>query len=296
VTVPPTVAPGEIFEVDWRGADAPGDFIAVAEEGAAAAKFLFYARTSRGAPALLTAPGEGVYEIRYVAASGLEIMARAQLAVGVISAALNAAAEVEAGAPVTVTVSTSGDAADYITIVEAGATDIALGDYERLRGATVVALPAPDQAGSYEIRHIRARDQVIISRAPLTVRKAAAAGGADPGGAAITGVAVEAPAPTGSVAGQPPNASAGAAAGLTLMALVVVDHAKAFHVAWTGPGADGAVIGLAPAGGDGEALVVSAPADDGIVALSAPDAPGDYVLLFVDARGAVLARRAIEVW
>lgn len=308
VSAPPSVLPGAEFVVEWRGDNAPGDFVALSKTGAPPESFLSYARTSRGNPALLTAPGPGEYEIRYIAAAGLEILAVAPLRVGDAAAALGAPVEVEAGAEVIVSVSGSGEAADYITIVEDGAAAQALGPYARLRGSLQVVVVAPDAAGTYEIRHIRAADQTIIARAALTVRAPTAeastpvnAPAASPekteDAAAPVTPETNAPEPTATASPEPADAPAPRSA-VDLLALIAVDYARIFHVAWTGTGRDGDVIGVAPKGGGAEALLDSRTvAGSAPVALTAPEAPGDYDIVYVDgATGAVLARRGIEVW
>ncbi len=82
LNAPPRIAPGSAFEIGWQGPDAPGDFIAIAGPGAPAASFLAYARTSAGSPAVMTAPGAGEYELRYISAAGLAVLARVSLSVG----------------------------------------------------------------------------------------------------------------------------------------------------------------------------------------------------------------------
>ena len=152
LTVPDAAAPGAEIEVFWRGPDAAGDFIAIAGPDAPAASFLAYARTSGGSPAVLTAPGIGEYELRYISAAGLAVLARVPLSIGVepAQAGLTAPSEVEAGADLVVSVSAPGDPADYITIVETVAPDDAFGPYARLKGALEVSLSAPDVPGVYE--------------------------------------------------------------------------------------------------------------------------------------------------
>jgi Ca-activated chloride channel family protein len=277
VRAPAVAEPGAVIEVEWRGENAPGDFIAIAEPGSAPGKFIAYARTSRGNPAQLTLPGSGDYELRYIAAAGLQIMARSPLSVGVAAKAIQAPAEANAGAEITVTVSDPGDAADYVTIVEANAPALAFGPYARLRGASQATLAAPDVPGAYEIRHIHASNQSIIARAALTVRGAAAEETAPAGETAAAAKPASPPKPT-------------------LMALIAVDNSKPFHIAWTGPGGMGDLIGIAPSGGGATSLLASQPASGSILALAAPASPGDYDLVYVDGGGAVLTRREIEVW
>ena len=296
VSAPPSVLPGSEFEVGWHGPNAPGDFIAIAEPDAPAASFVAYARTSGGGPAVLTVPDVGEYEIRYISAAGLAVLARALLSVSVepAQAGIAAPSEIAAGADLVVSVSEPGDPADYITIVEAGAPDDALGPYERLRGKREVSLPAPDTAGDYEIRQIRASGQMVLARAPLTVlepmaAKTEAAPSEPAGEPAATGETKTAAATPQAVEQQAAGAS------VTLMALVAVDRAQGFRVAWTGPGGEGDMIGIVPAGGDAAGALGMQPVGGGPpVNLTAPDAPGGYEIVYV-AGDDVLARRGLKV-
>ncbi len=166
---PSSVAPGAELTIGWRGPDGPGDFISVSPPGTRPEVFEAYARTSAGSPAVLTAPNVGQYEIRYVQAAGLAVLATHLISVAVVQAQIDAPAQVEPGETLAVRVSEQGDPADYVTIVEEGSPDTAFGVYARLKGALEVELSAPDAPGGYEIRQVQARDQMIVARAPLTV-------------------------------------------------------------------------------------------------------------------------------
>lgn len=290
LSAPSGIAPGSEFEIGWQGPDAPGDFIAIARPDAPAASFLAYARTSAGSPAVLVAPDPGEYEARYVSATGLAVLARMPLSVGAElgQGAITAPAEVRVGAGLVVSVTDPGEPADYITIVETGASNDAFGPYARLKGALEVSLTAPDTAGNYEIRHIRASGQRVLARAPLAVL--------EPAGAETAPAAPETtsePAATGDRASSQPANLPHA----TLMALVAVDTAHGFRVAWTGPGAAGDLIAVLPPGADPAAALDSQPVSAGSpVSLTAPEAPGEYEIVYIDnASGAVLARRELEV-
>lgn len=301
LSAPSGIVPGSEFEIGWQGPDAPGDFIAIAEPNAPAASFLDYARTSAGSPAVMTAPGAGEYELRYISAAGLAVLVRLPLSVGVESAkgGITAPSEVEAGSGLVVSVSDPGEPADYITIVETGAPDTAFGPYARLKGALEVSLTAPDTAGNYEIRHIRASGQTVLTRSSLTVLEVPEAVTQEPappepvtGTATATATTTTSETTPAAAAAQPsalPHAS--------LMALVAVDPAHGFRVAWTGPGAAGDRIAVLPQGADPAAALDSQPVSAGSpTGLTAPEAPGRYEIVYIDgANGAVLVRRGLEV-
>jgi Ca-activated chloride channel family protein len=294
LSAPSRSVPGSEFEIGWQGPDAPGDFIAIAAPDAPAASFLDYSRTSVGSPAVLTAPGEGEYELRYISAVGLTVLARVPLSVSVEPArgAITAPTEIEVGAGLVVSVTNPGEPADYITIVETGASDDAFGPYARLKGALEVSLTAPDTVGNYEIRHIQASGQRVLARAPLTVLKSAAVETAP----AVAQTTSE-PAATGETKPAAPAAQPLDLPHATLMALVAVDSAHLFRVAWTGTGAAGDRIAVLPRGADPAAALDSQAVEAGSPAnLTAPDAPGEYEIIYIaGSSGNVLARRGLEV-
>lgn len=318
VDAPSAVSPNAEISVRWSGPNAPGDFIAISEPDDRAETFTSYARTSAGNPSTLPTPEIGDYEIRYVGAAGLTILARRPLSVRVdAEAAKLVAPDVAApGAPLSVTVPSVSDPADYITIVEAGAPNDAFGPYARLRDGPTVQIEAPSATGDYEIRQVQARDQAILARAPLEIAEPApqpspveptpdpappasvAAEPVAPSAAQAEPEPTEAQSPVTQDVPQKQEAAAKTApappAEASLMALVAVDAAAEFHVAWSGPGAPGDLIGIAAAGASD--LLTSAEAAGGVmVALIAPDAPGDYVLRYVAEGGGVLAERDLEV-
>lgn len=294
LSAPSRSVPGSEFEIGWQGPDAPGDFIAIAAPDAPAASFLDYSRTSVGSPAVLTAPGEGEYELRYISAVGLTVLARVPLSIGTepVQAGITAPSEVEAGAGLVVSITDPGKPADYITIVEIGAPDAAFGPYARLKGTLEVSLTAPDTAGNYEIRQIQASGQKVLARAPLAVLEPAATETVPAAAETTSESAATGETETAAAAAQPaapPHA--------TLMALVAVDPTHGFHVAWTGPAAVGDRIAVLARGADPAAALDSQPVGAGSTTnLTAPDVPGEYEIVYIDgASGAVLVRRGLEV-
>lgn len=177
---PETIAPGERFEVRWQGPDAPGDFIAVAGPGTAPSGFLDYARTSRGNPATLEAPTAGDYEVRYVSAAALRVLASAPLTVGgagpssaatrpAPEVALMALAAVDRGRDFHVAWRGPGAAGDRIAILPAGADAAAALTSRPVGDGSPLGLAAPERPGDYEIVLVAAGGD-ILARRPLEVR------------------------------------------------------------------------------------------------------------------------------
>jgi len=185
---PDRVAPAAMLEVRWRGPGAPGDFIALAKPEASAAVFLSYARTGAAVVRLKAPETLGHYELRYLAGGTLEILHRRTVLVAEEAArpALDAPTETQAGAVVEIGWAAEAAAEDFATIVPAGAAATAIGSYRRARDGFPLELEAPERAGSYEIRWVRARDLDVLAAAPLLVLPSAQ-DGAPPSPAEVPG-------------------------------------------------------------------------------------------------------------
>jgi Ca-activated chloride channel family protein len=79
--VPATATAGLRFEVAWNVHAAAGEFVAITRRGSDA-PYLDWATTATGSPTTLAAPPRpGIYEVRYYARGGLEILARVDIEV-----------------------------------------------------------------------------------------------------------------------------------------------------------------------------------------------------------------------
>ncbi len=250
---------GVVISVIWTGPNGSGDFLAIALPETAAADFLGYVRTSQGSPVEFEPLTVGDYELRYIRAADLSILARKPLRIVPASAALviSAPKVATAGAQIEIEVSDPGQPADYVTIVAVGSPDDAFGTYARLRGKNKVTLDAPKEAGPYEIRQIRASGQIVLSRRALSV---------------------EPPAPQ-----------------VELMALEAVDGANQFGIALSQPVTVQARLVIAIEGGDalGDGWAVG---PGRIQRVTAPIDAGIYEIRLLDEKsGGVIASRPLEV-
>jgi hypothetical protein len=79
---PATATAGLRFEVAWNVHSAAGEFVAITRKGPVNTPYLDWATTATGSPTTLAAPTRpGIYEIRYYARGGLEILARVDIEV-----------------------------------------------------------------------------------------------------------------------------------------------------------------------------------------------------------------------
>jgi hypothetical protein len=189
---------GEPITVDWTGPDMPGDFLTLGKPDGETTEFISYHRTSLGSPAALTVSDAGVYEVRYVSAVGLTILARASVSVGVAENAASAATTDEIGqAEINVNledpaqpVGAQAGTLFALVAVDAGSSfrvawDITVGSRARVDlidlatqtavasqpfdGAVQVSLTAPTHVGMFELRLIGS-DGRSLARREVEVR------------------------------------------------------------------------------------------------------------------------------
>ncbi len=250
---PQTVEAGAAFEVVWTGPANPGDNITIARPDQSGALHLERVAAADGSPAQLRAPGEpGVYELRYVLASGRAVAARTPITVGEPEISLSAAPSVEAGSPLEVTWTGPANRGDNITIArpdQSGALHVS-------RAATTegspVDLVAPGAPGEYELRYVLASGRAVAESVPLTVT--------------APDIAFTAPAaaPAGSMV----------------------------EIAWTGPNNPGDQITIARTDQSGALSLSRVAAAEGSPQwIEAPGTAGDYELRYVLRPGSTVTHR-----
>jgi hypothetical protein len=240
VTAPAEVEVGAAFEASWSGTAGQGDFISVDPAGAPEREYGAYVYASKGSPVSLRAPGTpGDYAVRYHSGgSGYPVLASAPLRVVPATATLEVPPTVERGGSITVAWTGPDNPQDFISVDPAGAAEGKYGAYGYTSKGSPLEIPAPAEAGSYEVRyHLGVSGYAVIGTAAVTVGAAAAT--------------VEAP--------------ARADAGSTL------------SIAWTGPDNPRDFISIDPAGAPQQEYGRYAYTSKGSpLEIPVPDAPGRY--------------------
>lgn len=103
--------PGMPIMVDWMGPNQPGDFLAMSRPESAVTEFIAYHRISAGSPAEFPATDIGEFEIRYIAAADLTILARVTISIEINVEELPAKDEAEKFSDLGVTETTSEESA-----------------------------------------------------------------------------------------------------------------------------------------------------------------------------------------
>ncbi|PQO24565.1 hypothetical protein C2I36_01605 [Rhodobacteraceae bacterium WD3A24] len=259
VHAPEEIPAGSTFEVAWEGPDNDRDYITIVEAGAPEGASLDYTRTSRGNPLTLQAPdGLGTYEVRYVIQQSGRTLASQEVTLTPVSAQLMVNGPVVPGGTFDVQWTGPDNPRDYITIVEAGASEGSYTDYVRTSRGSPVTLDAPDQEGDYEVRYVIQQSGRTLASLPVTV------------GAGEVSLSVEGAVSPGGVV----------------------------NVVWQGPGRYEDFIEIVSEGApdDAEALRDARASQGSPLQLFAPSGAGTYELRYrASDSGEVLARIPLEV-
>ncbi|MEC3861141.1 vWA domain-containing protein [Mesobacterium sp. TK19101] len=243
LSAPAEGASGAMIAVDWTGPEGDGDYLETAQPGAKPGASLTFVRVADGSPASLRLPAQpGDYEIRYVEARTLQVLATLPVSVTEIAELLTAPATAPIGATIDVGWNGAGYDEDYIDITVPSAAPLDYLTYAYPRDANPVTIQVPVTPGAYLIRYITAQDGSVAAQVPLTV----------------TDVAATLSAPTEAAAGS------------------------GMQVTWTGPGNPGDYLTIATPGDGALGYVTYAYTEGGSpVTIAAPGTPGAYVLRYV---------------
>ncbi|SPF80776.1 VWA domain-containing protein [Pseudoprimorskyibacter insulae] len=234
---------GTVVQVTWDGPNGDGDYLDTAVPGAESGQYLTYTYTMDGNPAALRLPAQpGIYDIRYIAADGLQVLATRPVTVTEHQAALSAPASVQIGAVFAVVWQGAGQAGDYLDIALPGAAPLDYVSYAYVADGNPLQIKAPVTPGEYQIRYIVDQDSSVFASIPLT----------------ITDVPATLIAPAEATAGQPVT------------------------IAWTGPGNAGDWLTITTPDDGPLGYVTYGYTNDGNpLTFNAPDTPGSYVIRYI---------------
>lgn len=168
VSPPPEAEANTTIEVPWEGPDNPGDYLALAEPGTLDSEFLTYVRTSAGSPSLLELPEvPGNYEVRYVDAGNVKVLAMAEIVL-VVAVELDAPPTAPVGSEIRVNWVGPDNKNDFITVVPVGTEEGQYENYAYTRKGNPAEVRMPDQEGQYEIRYLSGVSRKTLASLPIT--------------------------------------------------------------------------------------------------------------------------------
>jgi hypothetical protein len=182
---PATVSAGSEIKIAWTGPDHPNDFISIDKPGAPERDYGPYAYTKEGSPLAIRVPEEaGDYVIRYHTGQSYSVVVERPLAVGAVSATLQAPAKVVARSKFDVAWDGPNNPEDYVAVAAKDAPSQHTLSYAYTRRGSPARLEAPKEAGTYELRYITGQKYNVLARAVIEVTP-----GTTPGRLRITSAA-----------------------------------------------------------------------------------------------------------
>ncbi len=167
---PDSAMSGGTVTVTWQGPNGPDDFITAVPPDSEDGAYLDYAYTRDGKELKINLPLKtGAFELRYVTGNGNRVLVRRALTLTPAKVVLECADTVKAGGRLEITWQGPNGAADYITLVKAGAPPEAYGDYRYTRDGQTVSLSVPSEPGQYEVRYNNEKETAVLAKKPITV-------------------------------------------------------------------------------------------------------------------------------
>lgn len=251
LSAPATAVAGSTITVNWTGPNAERDYVDTAPVGATSGDYATYEYTDKGNPMTLRVPAQpGEYELRYVLADGVQILATQPLTVTEAQFSLDAPSTASAGATIDVTWTGSGFAEDYLTVAEIGTDAGSYSAYTYVRDGNPAPLRMPTEPGRYEIRYVTGQDTSIAASRVVEI--------------------------------TPVGFSVSAVDSTPLGATITVD--------WTGNGFEEDYLTIAETGSDGGSYLGYVYVRDGNpVRFRMPVVPGNFELRYVNGQDSTVA-------
>ena len=265
LTAPDTGLAGATIPVSWSVTISSNDYISIVPAGAPEGEYGNYFAIRTKTEGDLRAPAQpGLYEVRYILREGNKTLASSPIEILEPKVSVSGPDQVRAGSSLRVSWSGTVDKGDYIALAPMGSDDDDFSNYISVRNKTEHDLTAPETTGMYELRYILREGRRVLARQPVEV------------------LAADAALNTGATLSAPESGAAG----------------SSIEVSWT-TDSTSADRRITIAGADQAMFTwISAVKITGTppVALTLPNAPGDYELRFLDVSNqAVLARQMITV-
>jgi len=240
---PGKVPAGSRVKVQWKGPASRNDFITIVTKNAPKGAYQNYRYISIENPLPVKAPDKvGLYEIRYVFGRTKATLAKIDLIVTPVTAAIKAESSVPGGSHFKVTWKGPNNEGDYITIVQESANDKQYLKYSYTSTGNPVVLQAPDATGKYQLRYIMGQSRTVLARKDILVSKVSA----------------------------------------KVEAKKAVPAGSDIQIIWIGPNNKSDYITIVPKGADEKAYFNYRHTSYGSpLKLKAPDKPGDYEIRYI---------------
>jgi Ca-activated chloride channel family protein len=246
------------FEVTWQGPAYPSDYISVARPDQGPGSYVNYTYARDGSPLKVRAPSDpGPYEVRYILGRGSQLLAKADITVTGVGAAVDAPPVADVATTFEVAWQGPGNKEDYISVARPDQGPGSYVNYTYVREGSPLKVRAPSDPGTYEVRYILGRGNKLLAETTIEIKAVSAQ--------------VQAP----------PSA----------------DMANEFEVGWQGPANKEDYISVArPDQGPGSYVNYTYVREGSPLKVRAPSDPGSYEVRYILGRGTkLLAKTTIEI-
>ena len=246
------------IEISWKGPAGRDDYISVARPDQPPGANMSRTPVREGNPLKVWMPSDpGKYEVRYILGAGTKVLAKSTIEIKGVTAKIEPAGQVNAGAWIEVKWEGPARDGDYISVARHDQQPGANAGFTLLKEGNPLKVRAPGDPGDYEVRYILARGAKLLAKAAITVN------------------------PVKAEVSPPESAVASAE----------------FSVQWRGPGYPEDFVSLARTNQPSGAYVSFASVRKGdTLKLRAPKEPGTYEVRYVLGRGnRLLAKTTVTI-
>jgi hypothetical protein len=159
------------IEVKWEGPARDGDYISVARLDQQPSANVGSTLLKTGNPLKVRAPSDpGAYEVRYILARGVKLLAKAAITINPVTAEVRPPASAAAGAEFEVQWQGPGYPEDFVSVAGVNQPPGAYVNNASVRKGSPLKLRAPKEAGTYDVRYVLGRGNRLLAKTTITIK------------------------------------------------------------------------------------------------------------------------------
>jgi hypothetical protein len=156
--------------VKWEGPAREGDYISVARPDQNPGANAGLTPVKQGNPLKVRAPGDpGDYEVRYILARGVKVLAKAPLTINAVTADVKVPASAAVGAEIEVQWTGPGYPEDFISLARANQPPGASLNRWSVGKGSPLKIRVPKEPGTYEVRYVLGRGARPLAKTTITI-------------------------------------------------------------------------------------------------------------------------------
>jgi len=171
VQAPATADVASRFEVEWKGPDNQGDYIAIARPEKGPNHRIHYTYTKKGSPLQLLAPSDpGTYDVRYILSQGHKLLAKTTIEIKAVGASVQAPATAAAASLIDVTWQGPNNQGDYIAVVPPGQGADRRIKYTYTKKGSPLQLRTPSDPGTYDVIYLMSQGKKVLASTSIEIQ------------------------------------------------------------------------------------------------------------------------------